>query len=232
MSCAPLSARAIPGGALLAKKLVRGTSGDEATQIRDKILSGAEEVFARFGLRGATTAMIAERAGVSKPHIYYYFPSKEALYIAVLERTLSLWHGAIPAATPGVTPQRFLKQYIRAKLEFSKQHPRLSRIFANESLNGAPIVRAQIKSEMATALETLVGLLKDWRAARKIKPVDPTHLVFMIWAMTQHYADAAAPLEILLEKRHLDQADFRAAEQTIVKLVFGALGLEDADDKG
>lgn len=214
----------------MAKKPVRGTSGDEANEIRDKILFGAEEVFARFGLRGATTAMIAERAGVSKPHIYYYFPSKEALYVAVLERTLSLWHGAIPAATPGVSPQQFLRRYIRAKLDFSKQHPRLSRIFANESLNGALIVRAQIKSEMASALGTLVSLLKEWRAARRIKAVDPTHLVFMIWAMTQHYADAAAPLEILLAKRHLDQADFRTAEETIVKLVFGALGLDETGD--
>ena len=213
----------------MAKRIATG--GEDASQIRDKILAGAEDVFARFGLRGATTALIAERAGVSKPHIYYYFPSKEALYVAVLERTLKLWYEAIPKAAPGVSPQEFLKQYIGAKLAFSKLHPRLSRIFANEALNGAPVVRSHIKTEMAAALKTLVALVKGWQKAGKIRPIDPMHLVFMIWAMTQHYADAAAQLEILLDKRQLDDADYRVAEETIRRLVFGALGIEDASDK-
>ncbi|RTL65218.1 MAG: TetR family transcriptional regulator [Hyphomicrobiales bacterium] len=199
---------------------------DDVGLIRDKILAGAEEVFAKYGLHGATTAMIATAAGISKPHIYYYFSSKETLYRAVLERTLELWNSVIPAATAGVEPKTFLKAYIRAKLDFSRHSPRLSRIFANEILNGAPVLRIQIKSEATVALGRLVKLLDGWQAAGKIKPVDTTHFVFMIWAMTQYYASSAAELEILLGKRALDDADFARAEETINRLVFAALGLK------
>lgn len=206
------------------KKAVR--PGPEDTgEIREKILDGAEEVFARFGLHGATTAMIAAAAGISKPHIYYYFASKETLYTAVLERTLELWNSVIPPADGATDPAAVLGTYIRAKLSFSQRSPRLSRIFANEILNGAPILRTRIKADAKAALGRLSGLLDGWAAEGKIKPVDSTHLVFMIWGMTQYYANSAAELEILLDKKQLDDADFADAERTVMTLVFAALGL-------
>ncbi|MDX2203691.1 MAG: TetR family transcriptional regulator C-terminal domain-containing protein [Hyphomicrobiaceae bacterium] len=208
------------------KRAEKSLPAEDASQIRDKILAGAEEVFARYGLHGATTAMIASAAGISKPHIYYYFSSKETLYNAVLERTLTLWNSAIPTSTSGLEPQAFLREYIRAKLEFSRSSPKLSRIFANEILNGAPILRGRIKTDAAAALGRLVKLFDGWQAARKIKPIDSAHLVFMIWGMTQYYANSASELEILLGKRQLDDDDFQAAQETITRLVFAALGLK------
>lgn len=55
----------------------------------EKILSAAEEIFNRYGFEGARMDQIAERAQVRKANIYYYFPSKEELYRALVERTLS-----------------------------------------------------------------------------------------------------------------------------------------------
>ena len=129
-------------------------------------------------------------------------------------------------ACAAAAPAAVLRAYIRAKLSFSQRYPRLSRIFANEILNGAPILRARIKVDAKAALGQLSGLLQGWHADGRIKPIDGAHLVFMIWAMTQYYANAASELEILLDKKELDDADFAAAEATILKLVFSALGLE------
>jgi len=208
------------------KKGPKISPGDETGEIREKILDGAEEVFARYGLHGATTAMIAGAAGVSKPHIYYYFSSKETLYTAVLERTLTLWNSAIPTGDGATDPRHVLGTYIRAKLGFSQRYPRLSRIFANEILNGAPILRGRIKQDATAALGRLAGLLDGWQAQGLVKPIDSAHLVFMIWGMTQYYANSASELEILLDKKQLDDTDFAAAEATILKLVFSALDLE------
>jgi TetR/AcrR family transcriptional regulator len=208
------------------KRSPKSAPPEDQGEIRDKILRGAEDVFARYGLHGATTAMIAAAAGISKPHIYYYFSSKETLYNAVLERTLTLWNSVIPMPDQDVDPRRVLETYIAAKLEFSQHHPRLSRIFANEILNGAPILRGRIKTDAKAALGRLVALLDRWQAEGRIKPVDSAHLVFMIWGMTQYYANSAAELEILLGKKHLDDTDFAAAKATILKLVFSATGLE------
>jgi TetR/AcrR family transcriptional regulator len=212
-------------GASRLPKWSKGAGQPESPDIRNKIIDGAEEVFARYGLRGASTAMIAAKARVSKPHIYYYFENKEELYRAVLARTLALWTRAIPEMDAALDPRRFLSDYIHARLEFSRQHPQLSRIFANEILNGAPILRSHIRDELSTSLKSLTGLVEQWIAAGDIKPVDPTHLLFMIWAMTQSYADAAAQMELLLGKRRLDSADFERAEATVRQLVFGGLGL-------
>ena len=49
----------------------------------------AEFVFGHFGFRGATTALIAKKASIAKPHIYYYFEDKEDLYRAILERAIA-----------------------------------------------------------------------------------------------------------------------------------------------
>ncbi len=53
------------------------------------ILAAAEAVFAEQGFGGATMAAIAARAGVPKPNVHYYFPTKEKLYRAVVERVLT-----------------------------------------------------------------------------------------------------------------------------------------------
>ena len=50
------------------------------------ILAAAEAVFAEQGFGGATMAAIAARAGVPKPNVHYYFPTKAGLYRAVVEQ--------------------------------------------------------------------------------------------------------------------------------------------------
>src|SRR5271156_6692360 len=55
------------------------------------ILAAAESVFAEHGFGGATMAAIAARAGVPKANIHYYFPNKQRLYRAVVERGLTAW---------------------------------------------------------------------------------------------------------------------------------------------
>lgn len=54
----------------------------------ERIIEAAEEVFIRYGFEGARMDQIAERAGVRKANIYYYFSSKEELYRALIERIL------------------------------------------------------------------------------------------------------------------------------------------------
>ena len=58
------------------------------------LLEAAEIVFAEQGFAGATTAAIARRAGVPKANLHYYFPTKEGLYRAVIERVLTAWLAA------------------------------------------------------------------------------------------------------------------------------------------
>lgn len=58
-------------------------------------------------------------AGVSKTNLLYYFPSKEALYIAVLRQILDIWLAPLKAFREDFAPLAAIKEYIRLKLEVS-----------------------------------------------------------------------------------------------------------------
>ena len=70
------------------------TTGKRSRAVSAKkkaILSAALDTFSQFGFHGTRLEQIAELAGVSKTNLLYYFPSKEALYIAVLRQILDIW---------------------------------------------------------------------------------------------------------------------------------------------
>ena len=81
---------------------------DRAARRREAILDGALAVFRDLGPRGATMQEIARRAGVAKPTLYAYFPDKEAVFRAVVDRVhADLDHRMAAAlAAPGGTAER------------------------------------------------------------------------------------------------------------------------------
>jgi TetR/AcrR family transcriptional regulator len=190
-----------------------------------RILDAAEEVFATYGFRGATTAMIAAKAGVTKPNIYYYFRSKEALYRTLLRSILKLWADTLHVIDAAQEPEACIRLYLQRKMEFSRAKPQLSRIFANEIISGAPYIADQIAKATRPLLEQKTAVIRGWQAAGKLDPaIDPVFLIFLMWASTQAYADFAAQIEILLGQRRLDKADYSAALDTITTVVLsGAL---------
>ena len=87
------------------------------------ILAAAEAVFAEQGFGGATMAAIAARAGVPKPNVYYYFPTKERLYRAVIERVLNEWLEAASSFDTSDDPAEALTSYIGAKMDLARAMP-------------------------------------------------------------------------------------------------------------
>jgi len=199
--------------------------------VEDKILESAEYVFGKFGLRGATTEMIAKRAGVSKPHIYYYFADKEDLYRSLLERAMNEWAKNIESLDPTAEVGAVLRDYISRKVDYSRDHPSLSRIYANEIISGAPLIGDFIEKVSTPLLLEKVRVVEAWSAEGRIRPISATDLFFCIWAMTQAYADFSSQMSIMKKRRQkLDEADYEAAKATIVQLVFGGLGLPLDDE--
>jgi TetR/AcrR family transcriptional regulator len=163
-----------------------------ATRIQQKnrtaILQAALDVFSQYGFRGATVDQIATAAGLSKPNLLYYFPSKAAIHVALLSSLLDLWLDPLRDLDPDGDPIAEILKYAAGKLDLSRDYPRESRLFANEVLQGAPRL-----SDGFPALKTLVDekaqVIRTWAESGKIADIDPYHLIFLIWAQTQHYAD-------------------------------------------
>ena len=179
---------------------------------RAKIAAAALEVFAAEGFRGATIDAIAERAGMSKPNLLYYFASKDAIYRAVLERLLDDWLAPLRALNADGDPAVEIAAYLDRKMEMARDYPQESRLFANEMLRGAPNLSDVIAGELKALVEEKAAVIRGWAAAEKIAPVDPKHLIFAIWSTTQHYADFDVQVRGLLgddgEGRFHDGAAF------------------------
>jgi len=188
-----------------------------------RILAAALEAFSTLGFRGATIDAIAEAAGMSKTNLLYYFRSKDALYRAVLSHTLDVWLEPLRNMKAEGDPLQEIASYIRRKVEMSRKDPAASRLFANEMLQGAP----QIQSVLAGSLRNLVAeksaIIRGWIAAGKLAPVDPEHLIFAIWATTQHYADFGVQVAAVLGREECDPQTFREAEDNLIRLLLDGL---------
>jgi TetR/AcrR family transcriptional regulator len=184
------------------------------------ILAAALEVFSRYGYRGTTVDQIAVRAGMSKPNLLYYFRRKQDIYAAVLEHTLEEWLAPLANLDPAGDPLEELGRYVAAKLALSRRNPEASRLFANEILHGAPHIARILKGPLKRIVDQKAETIGAWIAEGRLATVDPYHLIFMIWAMTQHYADFEVQIRAVLGPRAgSDAALFRNAEKTVLQLI-------------
>jgi TetR/AcrR family transcriptional regulator len=163
------------------------------------ILDAALDVFSQHGYRGATLDQIAEAAGLSKPNILYYFDGKEAIHITLLNQLMETWLAPLHKLNADGDPLPELLAYITRKLEMARDLPRESRLFANEILQGAPRMGPHLQSSLKPLFDEKCAVIQDWMDAGKLAKVDPKHLIFSIWATTQHYADFDAQVQVLLD---------------------------------
>jgi TetR/AcrR family transcriptional regulator len=164
----------------------------------EKILAAALDVFSQEGFRGATIDRIAEAAGMSKPNLLYYFRSKDEIYQVVLDRMLEAWLKPLREMDPQGDPMRELADYIERKLEMARDYPRESRLFAGEIMRGAPILGDVLSGPLRALVGEKCAVIEGWIKAGKIAPIDPRHLLFSIWATTQHYADFDVQIRAVL----------------------------------
>ena len=200
----------------------RPTRGDSA---REAILAAAERVFARAGFNGATTAAIAEAAGVPKPNLHYHFGSKNELYREVLSRTLHDWLVPMDGLEPEADPRAALEAYIRAKMAMSAERPDASRVFANELLHGAPVLGEAMRSELRAMVRRKAKVIDAWIASGRMANVDSTHLFFTIWAATQTYADFDVQVRAVLGREEMSPRDHARASEHVVALLLRGCGL-------
>lgn len=203
------------------------SSGNKRTRIqginRGIILDAALEVFSAYGFRGSTIDQIAEKAGMSKPNLLYYFPRKEDIYVTVLENTLEDWLAPFRNIDPDGDPVEELRKYITLKMELSALKPESSRLFANEILHGAPAIQDFLKTNLKRLVDEKATVIRHWIEQGKLAPVDPHHLIFMIWATTQHYADFDVQVRAILPDKTGNGSFFNDASQSILTILLDGI---------
>ncbi|MGH8262758.1 MAG: TetR/AcrR family transcriptional regulator [Steroidobacteraceae bacterium] len=188
------------------------------------ILRAAEKQFALHGFRGTTTEDIANEARLPKANVHYYFGTKANLYRQVLKHILEDWMDAAAAFEADEDPKRALTLYVTAKMRFSRQRPYGSRVWASEIMRGAPVMERFLGTTLKTWVKARVKTIRSWISAGKIRAVDPQCLLYMIWAVTQHYADFERQIAILNGGKAFDRRQYRERVEQVVRLVLGSVG--------
>ncbi|WP_419534368.1 TetR/AcrR family transcriptional regulator [Endozoicomonas sp.] len=192
---------------------------------KKSILAAAEQEFVTHGFKGATMQRIAERANLPKANVHYYFSSKLSLYAAVLSNILKLWDQSFNRLSPEDAPEEALAAYIHTKIMFSRKNPLASRIFAQEIINGGPHLTEYFGEDYRTWFRGRAQVFKAWSDQGKMDPVDPVHLIFLLWSSTQHYADFSYQIAQALGKDKLEQFDYDQATETLTRIILKGLGI-------
>jgi len=194
--------------------LARSDTTKKVTRIQKEkiniILDAALDVFSNHGFRGATIDMIAKEANLSKPNILYYFDSKDDIHSALLSKLLDKWLEPLKVISSKGDPVEEICSYVENKLEMARIFPRESRLFANEILQGAPRMLNILSGPLKELADQKAEIINSWVKTGKIEPVNPYHLIFSIWATTQHYADFDVQIQAVVGNKnsnlHFDDA--------------------------
>jgi TetR/AcrR family transcriptional regulator len=195
---------------------------------QDIILDAALEVFSAHGFRGATIDQIADAAGMSKPNLLYYFPRKEEIHKQLMTKMLATWLAPLREMDATGDPIPEIRSYIRRKLEMARDFPRESRLFANEMLQGAPRIYDILAGELKELVDDKAKVLLGWMDEEKIARADPYHLIFSIWATTQHYADFDVQVRAVLGRDRGGDGRFEDAARFLETLFMTGLSPKKA----
>jgi TetR/AcrR family transcriptional regulator len=206
-----------------------GKAATRRTDIRREnerlILTAAEKVFAEAGYGGATMQLIADMAGLPKANLHYYFATKEDLYRRVVQEIFEIWLNAAASFDAASTPAEGIGAYIEAKMDISRRHPHGSKVWAAEVMQGAPVIQDYLETTLRDWTENRAGVIQAWIDAGQMAPVNPRHLLYMLWAMTQHYADFGHQIETLNDGAPLTDRQWQEATESVKTIILRGIGL-------
>lgn len=187
------------------------------------ILQAAEKVFAEAGFGGATMQLIADVAGLPKANLHYYFTSKEELYRKVVSNIFDIWLHAAESMDNAPGPVEGIGAYIDAKMEISRRHPDGSKVWASEVMHGAPVIQDYLETTLRDWTAGRAALIQGWIDAGQMAAVKPDHLLYMLWAATQHYADFGHQIETL-NGGPLTEVQWREAKDSVKAMILRGIG--------
>jgi TetR/AcrR family transcriptional regulator len=175
----------------------------QADEVRSRIIAAAEEIFAERGYAGATTREIAERARIGKRMLFYYFPSKDGMYRAVLERIVS-GLVAIYERSRNEPGPIGLGDSIEAITHFTAQNLPAMKVWLREIIDGGP----HLKELTARYIKPLYDSAGEGLARNMTRGVfradDPVNVLVNVGGVTLFYFMIAPMLRLMSARDPLD----------------------------
>lgn len=203
----------------MSKTTVKSGDGNVRRKNKALIFQAAKAEFVTHGFKGASIKRIAERANLPRSNIHYYFEDKTDLYQQLLNQILETWNEHFDSFGESDDAKTAISAYIRAKVMYSMTDPDGSRIFASEMIHGAPHLQDYLANEFKAWVRRKVRVIDAWIMQGQIRPVDPLHLLFLIWSSTQHYADFNVQVTAAMDKKTLVERDFELVVSSLTSMI-------------
>lgn len=171
-----------------ARSSIRSRGRRGSGQSREAILRAAERIFAGAGLAGARTDAIAREAGVNKALLYYYFKSKEALYLAVLEHHMKEFNRLGLEVLRGKGPPRArLLEYVSMHFDFAAARPFFPRLFPRLLITGEGALERLAKKYSSPVVREVIRTIELGIRKREFRSVDAEQTAISLMGLTLHY---------------------------------------------
>jgi len=196
-------------GRSIEKSSNRREADGGALSRRDMIIERAEENFAKFGFQGGSLSAVARESGISNPALLHYFPSKESLYQAVLEKQAHDLSTHMDIAHGATKPTRErLRDFIRLQIDWMRMNPNGYKLITRELLDNPERIRSAHNRPLEAFLHASLALIDEAKTEGVIAPALSGVLVLSIILGALNYAKIVRPtLERAFDDRLLKDDD-------------------------
>lgn len=188
-----------------------------------QIISAAEALFAEKGFSGTSTQEIADKAGLPKANVHYYFKTKQGLYTVVLQDILDAWMHDADIFDVSSDPEEVIRVYIRAKMQHSFTRPKGSKVWAMEIIQGCPVMGKEIQKALITWDQTVMKKIQSWIDQKLIHAINPQNLLNMIWSSTQYYADYEYQIRALNGNKRMSSKQKEEAIEDVTRMILNGV---------
>lgn len=194
---------------------------------RERILDAARDEFSSMGLGGGRVNMIAERAGVNKQLLYYYFKDKERLYGAVLERAYrDIRKREMALDLDSLSPVEALRKFIHFNFDYTVENRYFVPLLNDENLHKARHAKASeeipaLQGSMKNTLERVIRRGLD--DGSFLRDADPVELYISIASLCYFFLSNRYTLSVIFEADLLESEKIAARRIHVSEMILSFL---------
>jgi TetR/AcrR family transcriptional regulator len=201
---------------------------------RETILVVARQRFAERGFSGTSLNDIAEEVGIRTPSLFHHFPSKLALYRAVLLDAFEDWFELMDQTTTNVPVEQSqgwpqVERVVRTAFRFFVERPDFVRLARWEALEGGTVLVEELATVLRPLFERGVRFLEREMDAGRIRRCDARRLVITGYGAVLSYLSDAPLVGSLLGEDPLAPAALATEQEHVLDLFRHALVPWDVD---
>jgi TetR/AcrR family transcriptional regulator len=202
--------------------------GSGPATTKDLILDVAMHLFAERGFAGTSLNDIADVVGIRRPSLLHHFPSKEALYKAVVIQSFADWFALLEQAVAGADKQGWpqVERVLRAAFQFFEEHPEFVRLARREAIEGGPILSEELGVLLRPLFDRGAAFLTHEMDAGRLRHYDPRHLLLTGYGAILSYLSDAALIASLLDDDPMSPASLKERREHVIDVFRNALATQ------